>query len=72
MYLNEHIDIEYTVLRPFYRSDIRNTVCAEHADSPLQDAAPHTDMWTRPGVVVAEKDRDTPSEGDYMGGKLKT
>lgn len=41
-------------------------------DSPLQDAALRTDMWRPPGVVVEEKDIDTPSEGDYMGGKLKT
>lgn len=41
-------------------------------DSPLQDVALRTDMWRPPEVVVEEKDIDTPSEGDYMGGKLKT
>lgn len=41
-------------------------------NSPPRDAAPRTDTWRPPGVVLAEKDRDTPSEGDYMGGKLKT
>lgn len=41
-------------------------------DSPLQDAALRTDMWRPPGVVVEERGRDTPSEDDYMGGKLKT
>lgn len=35
--------------------------------SPLQDAALRTDMWRPPGVVVEEKDIDTPSEGDGNG-----
>ena len=41
-------------------------------DSPLRDAALRTGMWRPPGVVVAERGKDTPSEDDYMGGKLKT
>lgn len=39
---------------------------------PLQDAALRTNMLTPPVVVVGKKDRDTPSEGDYMERKLKT
>lgn len=42
------------------------------SNSPLQDAALRTNMSRPPGVAVEKKDRDTPSEGDYMGGKLKT
>lgn len=39
---------------------------------PLRDAALRTNMLTPPVVVVGKKDRDTPSEGDYMERKLKT
>lgn len=38
-------------------------------NSPLQDAALCTGKWRPPGVVMGETDRDTPSGGDYMGGK---
>lgn len=38
----------------------------------LQDAAQHTEMLRLPSVGVGKRDRDTPSGGDYMGGKLKT
>lgn len=41
-------------------------------NSPLQDAALRIDTWRPPWVSVEKKDIDTPSEGDYMGGKLKT
>lgn len=38
----------------------------------LQDAAQRTETLRLPAVAVGKRDRDTPSGGDYMGGKLKT
>lgn len=38
---------------------------------PLQDAAPRTNMLTPLVVAVGKRDRDTPSQGDYMERKLK-
>lgn len=49
---------------------VLETECQWH-NSLLQDAAQHTEMLRLRVVAEGKRDRDTPSLGDCMGGKLK-
>lgn len=49
---------------------VLETECQWH-NSLLQDAAQHTEMLRLRAVAEGKRDRDTPSLGDCMGGKLK-